>query len=99
MLWWHEYTLHDISLCSLQIVFIAVAIFYMHTRAHTHTHTLAYARWVWRVTRVGHITLLKFMLTAFQCKRVSGRTCYAYAVLHTNEPSNANSTKQGSAEQ
>lgn len=38
MLWWHEYTLHDISLCSLQIVFIAVAIFYMHTRAHTHAH-------------------------------------------------------------
>lgn len=81
----------DIPLCALQIVFIAVAIFY--TYRYTNTYTL-----------VEHITLLKLMLTSFQCSSVllpswaPGETCHAYATLHTNEAKAQHSWTDGSKE-
>lgn len=68
-----------LSLCSLQIVFIAVAIFYTHT--HTQGDPCAYALWAWRVT----VVAFEIYVDSFSMQRVSGGTCYAYAVLHTNE--------------
>lgn len=98
MLWWHEYT-HDISLCSLQIVFIAVAIFYMHIRAHTPSLVLCGCG-------VSHgLGTLRFWNLCWQHFNTTLRCrseCQVEHVMHTPcctlmklRPGNTNRTKQG----
>lgn len=52
---------------------------FLHT--HTYRDTCAYALWAWRVT----VVAFEIYVDSFSMRRVSGETCYAYAVLHTNE--------------